>query len=144
MKAIIQREKHPLVTPGIFQLNTNHPKIYTQELPWKNNQSKVSCIPEGNYRCLPHITTNNKGVSRHTWQLQNVPNRDGINFDIANFACDCVFEKVQHNAEILGCIAIGFGRDLNIPMLTESANAMQYLLNVLSDRPFDLEIRDAL
>lgn len=142
MKAILQREKHPLVTPGTIQFNYSHPKIYTMELPWKDNQRKISCIPAGIYKCVPHITINSKGVARDTWQLQNVPIRDGINFDIANFACDCVYHGKQKHAEILGCIAVGFDRDLTIPMLIESGNAMKYLLGALHDKSFELEIKN--
>ena len=63
----------------------------TIELPWKNNEPRISCIPEGKYalekRYSPH----------HQWhlELKDVPGRQLILIHPANDALH----------ELLGCIA---------------------------------------
>lgn len=135
MRVILQRKiSNDKATLGEITLPwiKDAPRIYTLELPWLDNQSKKSCIPAGVYWCNPHVTKNKKGVSRDTWQLQNVPGRDGINFDIANYPSD-----------ILGCIAVGFGQVASVPMITNSANAMGYLLTTIGKNTrFEIEIKD--
>lgn len=63
----------------------------TIELPWLNNQRRVSCIPEGRYRLVARFTAS-KG--KH-FAVLNVPGRDAILFHAANDA----------QAELLGCFA---------------------------------------
>lgn len=48
MELVIIRTYHPGGTNGTLLLNEQH-QCYTIELPWKNNQPMVSCIPEGRY-----------------------------------------------------------------------------------------------
>lgn len=118
-----------LILPWIKE----HPTIYTMEKAWKDNKKNISCIPIGIYVCKPHVTINRKGIKRDTWQLQNVKDRSGINFDIANYA-----------HELLGCIAVGFGiADNKQQMITNSANAMGYLLtNIGKNTTWELEIKN--
>jgi hypothetical protein len=47
---------------------------HTIELPWKNNEHEVSCIPEGKYELVKRYSPKLKW---HLWLL-NVPNRDLI------------------------------------------------------------------
>ena len=63
----------------------------TIELPWKWNESKVSCIPEGNYFIRKRYS------AKFKWHLEvmNVPNRKFILFHPANHA----------QRELQGCIA---------------------------------------
>lgn len=71
---------------------------YTLELPWKDNQHDISCIPKGTYPCSlrPFHTITN-------YEVLNVPNRTGIFFHVANWV-----------KELLGCIAPGVGEaDIN-------------------------------
>ena len=55
MKATLQRRYEPLQTIGIFKMwNDDGEKVfesYSMELPWKDNKSFISCIPEGSYKC---------------------------------------------------------------------------------------------
>lgn len=64
---------------------------HTIELPWKDNLSQVSCIPEGEYFIEKRYS------SRFGWHLEvlNVPNRSLILFHPANNALN----------ELRGCIA---------------------------------------
>jgi hypothetical protein len=63
----------------------------TIELPWKNNETKVSCIPEGKYFIKKRYS------KRFQWHLEiiNVKNRSLILFHPANNAL----------RELKGCIA---------------------------------------
>ena len=63
----------------------------TIELPWKGNQRRISCIPEGIYRIKKRFSTKFK------WHLEilNIQNRDLILFHPANDALK----------ELNGCIA---------------------------------------
>ena len=64
---------------------------YTIELPWKNNETRVSCIPEGNYFIKKRYS------QRFRWHLElvDVPNRKFILIHPANNAL----------RELNGCIA---------------------------------------
>jgi hypothetical protein len=67
------RQYHDTGTNGVLFLNSK--KIgYTIELPWKNNQRRISCIPEGRYRIRKRYT------AQFGWHclVKHVANRDGI------------------------------------------------------------------
>jgi hypothetical protein len=63
----------------------------TIELPWKNNERKVSCVPEGKYFLEKRYS------AKFKWHIEvkNVANRSGILFHPANNA----------KQELNGCIA---------------------------------------
>ena len=63
----------------------------TIELPWKKNETRVSCIPEGNYFIKKRYS------KKFQWHLEveNIPNRSLILFHPANNAMQ----------ELNGCIA---------------------------------------
>jgi Family of unknown function (DUF5675) len=64
---------------------------YTIELPWKNNQARVSCIPEGRYELIKRFSPK---FGRHL-QIMNVCAREYILIHPANEAL----------RELKGCIA---------------------------------------
>jgi len=47
---------------------------HTIELPWKNNEHGVSCIPEGRYELVKRYSEH---IGWHLW-VKDVPNRDLI------------------------------------------------------------------
>ena len=63
----------------------------TIELPWKNNERRVSCVPEGKYFLSKRYS------KKHKWHIEvrNVAGRSGILFHPANNAMK----------ELNGCIA---------------------------------------
>lgn len=86
---------------------------YSIELPWRNNQQQLSCIPEGSYPLQKRYS------KRFGWHLhlQNVPGRSFILLHPANNAIK----------ELRGCIApvssiSGEGKGMN------SVKAMQRLM----------------
>jgi len=87
-----------LITRTYFPDGTNGKLEYegkficnTIELPWKNNETKVSCIPEGKYFIRKRYS------KKFQWHLEifNVKNRSLILFHPANNALQ----------ELNGCIA---------------------------------------
>lgn len=64
---------------------------YTIELPWRNNQSNISCIPTGTYPLVKRIT---KKRGPHLL-VRNIPNRTLVLIHPANNALK----------ELHGCIA---------------------------------------
>jgi hypothetical protein len=90
MELKIIRTYFPNGTNGDLLLNGDR-VCSTIELPWKNNQPRVLCIPEGKYE-LKDRYTHRFGMH---FILLNVPNRSYILIHAANDALQ----------EIKGCIA---------------------------------------
>lgn len=99
MKTIrIQRVSYrPEVTLGVLYDADSDLMYATLEKPDLDNHPETSCIPLGNYICIPHNTDKWKNV----WEITNVPNRTGILLHSGNTVND-----------ISGCLLIGrsFGR----------------------------------
>ena len=98
------------------------PLCVTMERPWLDNKRNVSCIPPGEYKCVPHTGTKFKNV----WRLENVPDRSAILIHAANYV-----------HEIEGCIAVGMGYWM------EGVSASQRAMQLLKERlpaEFMLEI----
>lgn len=66
--------------------------LYTLERPWKGNESKVSCIPEGTYTCRRIVSP----TYGETFEVTDVEGRTHILFHEGNWI---------HNS--LGCILLG-------------------------------------
>lgn len=104
------------------------PIAVTCEDPWNNNERGRSCIPVGDYQCVPHDGAKYKGV----WRLENVPDRDAILIHSGN---------TIENTE--GCILVGssFSTLNGLPSITNSLATLERLRKVLPDR-FELRIHD--
>lgn len=90
MELILKRRYFPEGTNGdVFLEGTL--LCHTIELPWKNNQRNISCIPEGRYLLLPRYT------EERGWhfEVSGVQDRSFILFHAANNAL----------SELKGCIA---------------------------------------
>tara|TARA_R110002167_G_scaffold26746_1_gene91882 strand:- start:300 stop:782 length:483 start_codon:yes stop_codon:yes gene_type:complete len=87
----------------------------TLELPYKDNQRSISCIPEGEYKV--RLRTARESASRDYLHLlvQDVPNRDWILFHRGNSAKDTS-----------GCILVGLGSKHNF--VGNSTLAMDLLM----------------
>lgn len=91
--------KETVGTLHVFNQSTEVAKFATVELPWKDNQRKISCIPPGEYLIEPRTT---EKFGRHLW-VRDVPGRDGILIHAGNF-----FSQIE------GCILVGLHHaDLN-------------------------------
>ncbi len=80
--------------------------LATLELPWRDNQSQLSCIPPGEYICKAHDSPsfgNFKDSDRGAYLILNVPNRSL-----------CLFHPANYVTQLRGCVAVGLSfADLN-------------------------------
>lgn len=90
MELQLHRTYYSNGTNGLLLLN-NQLVCYTIELPWRDNQPRVSCIPEG---CYPLVKRHSLKFGSHLL-LENVPNRSLILIHPANNAL----------RDLQGCIA---------------------------------------
>ena len=88
------------------------------ELPWRNNQRRVSCVPVGTY------VVKRKYSFRFGWcySLAFVKNRDGI-----------LIHKGNYHTNTLGCILIGNGlADINDDGEKDVLNSLTSMKNLLN------------
>ncbi|CAM3008774.1 DUF5675 family protein [Flavobacterium frigoris] len=116
MVLVLNRSYFPEGTQGVLEWNDTL-VCYTIELPWLENQSRISCIPEGKYVLQKRFSPKFK------WHihLQNVPGRDFILIHPANDA----------RKELLGCIApvtiqTGIGKGSGSRIALEKLKAFVY------------------
>ncbi|MBK8712983.1 MAG: hypothetical protein IPL97_14120 [Niastella sp.] len=90
MELELIRTYYPNGTNGEFLFNGTR-VCSSIELAWKNNQHRISCIPEGRYELRK------RHIAERSWHLilANVPGRELILIHAANDA----------NKELQGCIA---------------------------------------
>lgn len=90
MVLVLNRTYFPEGTQGTLEWNGTI-VCYTIELPWLENQKRISCIPEGEYVLQKRFSP------KFQWHLhlRDVPGRDLILIHPANDA----------KKELLGCIA---------------------------------------
>lgn len=115
-------------TWGTFLDPENIPICVSLELPWRENQRNISCIPEGKYVCIPEQSKAFKSV---IYRLQNVPERDGILIHPANNA-----------DQIEGCIVPGASFDYvrGKPGVASSGAALAEIRKTVRAQPFMLSI----
>ena len=100
----------------------------TLELPWKNNETNESCIPEGVYNTINHDSPT---FGKCFW-VQGVPQRSEILIHPANWI-----------SQLDGCVAVGdqydFDCNKNLFAVWNSKDTLNRLLNTLPSE-FDLHI----
>lgn len=101
-------------------------KCYTLELPWKKNQQKISCIPEGKYKIVKRVS---KKYKEHL-HILDVPERTFILIHEANYV-----------RQLLGCIAVGENRvDIDGDGLIDVTNSVKTKFKLLSLLPSETEL----
>jgi len=116
-------------TQGILQINGKGKMYVTLELPYRNNQKNISCIPKGNYKVVKRYS--NK-FSYH-FHVQNVENRELILIHYGNY-----------NNQTRGCILVGENfKDLNNDNEIDITNSKNTMLELLTRMPkeFNLKIK---
>jgi hypothetical protein len=109
----------------------------TLELPWRNNIRSYSCIPPGEYICVPH-----KYRRRYkSFRLLDVPNRSFILIHHGNWSGDT---KLGYRSNVEGCILLGsrFGNIYNQKAVLNSRNTIRKFITIMDWEPFLLKIID--
>ena len=106
--------------------------FHTLELPWRDNERAVSCIPVGTYESV-YLPLSASGKYRATYHLQQVDGRSGILIHNGNI--------VEHTD---GCILLGLAKGYlgGEPAVLQSRKAMLKLNQIMNKQNFILEIRD--
>ena len=109
---------------------------HTLELPWRDNNPRVSCIPEGVY---PVAWAFSPAFRRNTYRLAKTGARTGILIHSANLAGD---ESMGFKTQLRGCIALGerIGWMDGQKCLLLSRPAVRALEDMLGREPFTLEV----
>ena len=96
----------------------------TLEPPWKNNQTFISCIPEGIYNC----ESVNSVRFGYTFEIKDVPSRTHILFHCGNN---------QRNTK--GCVLVGEQFE-NDGILASRAGYKEFMFRLKDYEAFPLEI----
>lgn len=134
---ITRSERSDQGTFGVLLTNSGF-TCWTGELPWRNNQTGVSCIPAGTYFCH-YLLSPSKGMCYH---VQNVPGRTHILFHSANWMGD-VSKGLK--SQLNGCIALGVkvGPLEGQKALLSSKISVTAFVQDLKEEPFELTIVEA-
>jgi hypothetical protein len=111
-------------------MGADGPFAVTVELPWLNNEPRVSCIPVGTYVCKAV----NSPKFGHTYEITGVPNRSHV-----------LFHKANTINDLLGCIGVAEAFNVvgGIPGVTESAKGFQEFMALQKPiREFSLTITE--
>lgn len=106
------------------------PFALTLELPDRENQENISCIPAGVYRCRRVVSPKFGDV----FELTQVPGRTHVLIHKANFLMD-----------LRGCIAVGeeFAGTMAQPYLGDSKSWFDQFMTLLAgETAFEIAIRD--
>jgi hypothetical protein len=106
------------------------------ELPWKNNQPRISCIPPGSYKCKKR----GSATFGEAYEVMGVPGRNAILIHAGNAAGSAEKGMKAHSQ---GCILLGMdrGRQGNQKVITASKAAMKLFHEKLAEAPFTLTVR---
>lgn len=122
----IVREYEKEQTFGKFQQLLDKRIVFevdTLELPWKDNQRNISCIPEGEY--LVRMVRFSKSFPYPHYEVLNVPDRSGIKIHRVNFVKD-----------LRGCIGPGLGRvDIDMDGLSDVVRSTMALNSMIERLP---------
>lgn len=104
---------------------------HTLELPNKDNQQNISCIPAGVYKCK---VTFSPRFMKVLYEVKNVPNRTGILFHAANYV-----------SQLNGCLALGNGlKDINGDGLLDTVNSkvtVDAFMGFMGNKDFTLIVK---
>lgn len=106
--------------------------IYSLELPWKDNQKDISCVPPGVYNLIPYTSPKHDS----TWYLENESLGVGGNGAERSF---CEIHSANWASQLEGCIALGLQHSPMynpqegeiVPAVEDSMLAINRIKNVL-------------
>lgn len=122
-------------TRGLLEIEGFNQTFATMELPWRNNSTGGSCIPEGTYNCV-WGRSDKFGMCYH---ITKVPGRSSILFHNGNWAGD---HTKGFRSESLGCVLIGLRHGILIGQraVLGSIAARTLFESAMNKEPFKLTI----
>ena len=123
---LLTRDPAERFTHGV--LTPNGVPFFTLELPWRNNEHRVSCIPIGIY-LVEYMAESESGEVKDAYRITNVPDREGILIHRGN---------TVHDSK--GCLLIGMGWNMSEERLNDSGRAMDKLHEITGRKSFELNI----
>jgi len=110
-------------------------EYYSLELPWKDNQHDISCIPAGEYEVVPYHSSHLGQIYR----IKDVPGRTNIRIHAGNWAGDM---SKGYRTDSKGCIFLGLGRSQlsGQEAVVYSRAALNKLIEIMAHKPFRLKI----
>lgn len=105
-------------TKGALCFN-NEPELLTLELPYRDNEPQISCIPDGRYKASLQFS---QRFQRPLFRVLNVPGRTGILFHAGNTVDD-----------IEGCILVGvrYGHLNGKPAVLNSQKGLDLMFKLM-------------
>ena len=106
-------------------------ECFLLELPWRNNQPRISCIPLGKYKAVKR-PPGHEGSRFKYWHFEvlNVPGRTKIKWHVANYV-----------KELLGCGAPGSKvMDIDADGKLDAANSRNTLKKLVAILPDEFEL----
>jgi len=121
------------------QLMTKGFSCFTLELPWRDNEKGISCIPPGEYQA---IATKSNRYGLIYW-LPKVEDRSGILIHWGNYAGDSTKGLKTHS---MGCILLGkqFGFLGGQRAVLNSRVAVSQFMSAMDYNPFILKVQEGI
>jgi len=122
-----------LVIPGSFS-------CFTLELPWRNNQQNVSCIPDGDYEIEFVKAGSRLGGRRWLYWVHPVEGRSGILIHAGNWAGD---PEEGYRRNSYGCPLLGMSKGSmgGQRAVFQSRKAVRRFIHAMGKRPGRLHVR---
>ncbi len=127
---LIRISQSPDCTQGVLRdEETKLAIMLTMELPWRNNEPRVSCIPAGVYTVRPYSSEKYPDV----FEVVDVPSRTDILIHVGNTTNDSK-----------GCILPGkyFGEPNGLPAVLASGESLKRLKMFIGDGEWELIVSD--
>lgn len=107
----------------------------TLELPWRDNQRNISCIPEGTYQAEIRFS---KKYSRHI-HIKDVEGRSLILIHWGNYA-GSINPRTGH-PDIRGCVLVGSAhKDINGDGITDIINSKNTFKAIMAVVPEEMDV----
>lgn len=140
MKVLLTRNESS--DQGTFgRISVGDLALFTGELPWRDNQANVSCIPTGVFEC---VWTWSARFKRYMYEVK-IPGRVGIRLGVRVHSANyCGDSSKNYKCQLHGCIALGekIGWMDKQKALLVSRPAVSKFENFMEQKPFELEIKN--
>lgn len=124
MIAFLSRKYEQKQTVGVIVVFDENNIVFqcrTKEPLWKGNQKSISCIPEGKYMVIPHVSPK----YGFCLMVEDVPNRSDILFHWGNF-----YDETE------GCILVGDAeKDINHDSVMDLINSKNTFIDLIKNCP---------